>query len=1208
MLCRGTLSESYSASFYRTSCKTVAACRGWFEESTMTRLTSRSVRLGLAIWALTLFTLQSAMRAQEPAKPDEPQVGEKKDKDVVAKPPSTPQEQTIYIPYEKLRTVFETKGRGVFLSYEKFRELWDAARENRPHPQTDKPPVNALITEVTHEATVARDVVKVSAKVKIDLLDTGWHKIPLRLEDTAITSATIGGQPARIVHEKGTGYTLLVERKKGEPSQIELALELAKSFTKTPGRNTVSFQAPQAPVTRWKVRVDEAGVKIDIHPLIAATDVPNEDPKAQRSEVLAFVGATDNVRIDWTPRAEGATGLEVLASVQAEQQVFVDETVIRTRGQLAYDISRAELSKLEIDVPTEQRVVNVYDSNVKRWSVDKGAKGDGGATVQRITVELFEPAKRTQHVVVELEQLLKEANQQTLTVPTIRCVGVGRQQGVVVVQVAEVLRAEATKRTGLLQLDKAELPATLRGSDWTFSYRYASLPFVLDLSVEKVQPRIVVESLVEANLQPERLTLDAQLIYQIERAGVFRLELEIPAGYEVRFARGLAQPGVEAAAVDTHRVEGDKKDRLIVNLSRKAMGRVGLSVQLAKPLKEADLLTPTGKSVTIPLTIPRVAAGTVERSSGRLVVYAPESLRVNPEKVEGLRAISIQEALGAMQSCVTTAAQNVRPVQAFAFADGTAELSLSAERRKPHVTVRQLLSAHVEAGVVKYTATFYYDILYSGVKTLRIDVPLDLAGVIHNDTAAVRETVMAPPPPDLDVGYSAWSLAGETEFLGSVTIQFSWERQLDKFDIGASVDLPLVHLKPRNVDRAWGQIVLAKTEAIDLLEKGEPKGVRPIDPQHDLMSGASAAGAARAFEFHEDWSLMVTATRYEMEEVKRTSIDRAVVRMVVTRSNETSVQALYRMRSARQRLAVTLPADAEFDTDPLRINGESVLLEKGTKDQYFVPLVGRDPETSFLLELRYSRKQTAYDLPIFPEEPAIQKVYLCVYPPEELAIRRAAGPWTPEIRWIWGDGNSQWNGGFGLVPYPVRSDSQLVQWVTEGIGLPNNPFDQFQRGNQLYVFSTLRPDNQPGNSLRLGTIDRTVLNWLVILMVVGGGIALVRQPAAIRAIALGGLIIVLVLLGVFQPMLASELCNGVMFWSVVIVLVVWCVWHFAYPRWRQTKASPPAVPPASESSPVSSAHFPSESVPPPAAESSEAPKPDNDSGQNPPVEGGPSHE
>ena len=37
-------------------------------------------------------------------------------------------EQTIYIPYEKLRKVFEKEGRGVFLPYEKFQELWNAAR------------------------------------------------------------------------------------------------------------------------------------------------------------------------------------------------------------------------------------------------------------------------------------------------------------------------------------------------------------------------------------------------------------------------------------------------------------------------------------------------------------------------------------------------------------------------------------------------------------------------------------------------------------------------------------------------------------------------------------------------------------------------------------------------------------------------------------------------------------------------------------------------------------------------------------------------------------------------------------------------------------------------------------------------------------------------------------------------------------------------
>ena len=41
------------------------------------------------------------------------------------------QEQSIYIPYEKLREVFEREGRGVFLPYDQFQALWQAARRGR---------------------------------------------------------------------------------------------------------------------------------------------------------------------------------------------------------------------------------------------------------------------------------------------------------------------------------------------------------------------------------------------------------------------------------------------------------------------------------------------------------------------------------------------------------------------------------------------------------------------------------------------------------------------------------------------------------------------------------------------------------------------------------------------------------------------------------------------------------------------------------------------------------------------------------------------------------------------------------------------------------------------------------------------------------------------------------------------------------------------
>ena len=68
-------------------------------------------------------------------------------------------------------------------------------------------------------------------------------------------------------------------------------------------------------------------MKVNLQPLIAATEVPPEKKaegdgkKPDETVVLAFVGAAPVVRIDWTPKAEGATGLTALASVQADQQV-----------------------------------------------------------------------------------------------------------------------------------------------------------------------------------------------------------------------------------------------------------------------------------------------------------------------------------------------------------------------------------------------------------------------------------------------------------------------------------------------------------------------------------------------------------------------------------------------------------------------------------------------------------------------------------------------------------------------------------------------------------------------------------------------------------------------------------------------------------------------------------------------------------------------
>ncbi len=767
--------------------------------------------------------------------------------------PVPPREQTIYIPYEKLRQTFEKDGRGVFIPYERFQELWKAAREQERKPAELKPPTAAVITLADSEATVGKEVVRVVARLKIDLLASGWIEVPLRLEDAGVISASLISpdgkeEPARLAVAADGGYKLLIENKTKAPRQIELRLEYAKAFNKTPGRNDVSFAAPQAPVNRWKVRIPESGAKVHIEPMIAATEAtddgakqaPREDdnrkaddkskgdnPDAEKKAVdkkapeetvlLAFVGAAPTVRIDWTAKAEGASGLAAIASVEAQQQVRVEEAALRTHARLNYSISRAELSVLTVEVPADQKVVNIAGANVRQWSVETTGK------TQKITVQLFEPARQAESIDIDLVQYADQpatkaaeappkgaeappkANaapakapdsaRRTLEVPVVKALNVSRQQGVVVVDVAEGLQVESHTRDGLLQLDAADLPPALAKQPHELSYRYAGLPFQLSLDVVKIKPRVLADELVTAYLEPEQLTLQLQAVFTIERAGVFDLAFDVPAGYDVREVRGEACRGAAAVQVDSHHLEGADKTRLVVNLAHKALGCVSIFVELQKRLDDANLLGPTGKTSDVPLQLPRVAPETIERTSGRLVVYAPESLRVNPGKQIGLRSVSLAEAMaGAMQTPVNhpTAA---RPVSTFVYTKAPVELSLLVERRKPYVTVGQLLVAKVDPGVAKYEATFFYDIRYSGVKNLRIDVPADLAADIRNNTHGITEKTLDPPPADLAKGDVAWSFASEGELIGPLAIRLSWERRLENLEVGKSVELAMPHLR-----------------------------------------------------------------------------------------------------------------------------------------------------------------------------------------------------------------------------------------------------------------------------------------------------------------------------------------------------------------------------------------------------------------------------
>jgi hypothetical protein len=293
------------------------------------------------------------------------------------------------------------------------------------------------------------------------------------------------------------------------------------------------------------------------------------------------------------------------------------------------------------------------------------------------------------------------------------------------------------------------------------------------------------------------------------------------------------------------------------------------------------------------------------------------------------------------------------------------------------------------------------------------------------------------------------------------------------------------------------------------------------------------------------------ATRYDLKEVKQTSIDRAVLRMVVTRAKKVTVQALYRLHSAQQRLAIKFPPGAEFDADP-RINAKPVQFEIGEAKQYYVPLVDPNPDQSFLLELRYTVPSFTgpLEMPDFASEPAVQKVYLCVYLPREQALVERSGPWTDEFDWQRQPDDTF----FTWQPSNRRSDGELLDWVRQGVAPSEFPTD-----GRLYVFSTLHPSGP----LRVSAWDRDWLRGTVVALLLLGGVLLVPARAAARMFWLALLVIVLILLGVFWPVCAWQVMSGVFWAAVALVLAVWTAWYFAQtlPRaWRAWHDRPPKSP------------------------------------------------
>ncbi len=1045
-------------------------------------------------------------------------------------------EHHVYIPYDEFWQVFEKEDRGVFLPYDEFRKLWDAARETveKEAPET---PEGVAISEITGSARVTGEVVRVRMELTLDAMNPAWHEVPLGLKEVTISRATLDGQPARVRGDSDSGYTLLLHHPDETPGRHVLVLEFAAALqtgsrdTEGSGVRGFRFSLPPAPVSRWRLHIPEPGIELHSEPRLATATLPEEDPEKE-TLVEIFLAAAPALDVRWTPRVEGARDLDPMIQANLIHLVRIGGDLTRNQITAQLQISRAPVPQISFAIPADERVVDVRADNLRSWTVTETEEG------QRLDVLFLEPVRGEQRVALDLERYQPPPRR---AVPMVEVLDTVLQRGALVVSLDEGLRADATVVQGLTRQDPATVIREHRDQvSLDFGYQYRALPFALALDVEEVQPRITARNEVTAHLSPLALDLRVAANLEVRRAGVFHLEMDVPDGFTLS--------NVEATSpqhqLDGHQMGDPVDGRRILrfDFTSRVTGEVKLQFQLRHESRAEALLAPTGEEVFFDIPVVRAVGEHVESDEGTLLVSAPDYLTLRVAESAALRPVSNQRS-----------AQRSRggraPIQfAFAYAADEPSLRVGALRRAPHTTVALLQAVRVEAGVARFEASLFSHVRYSGVRGLRLDVPADLAERIQIQNSDVRRRVL-PDATDLEEGMTAWMLERPAEFLGETEIILTWETLMEGLDVGAQRALDIPRLIPREVDRAWGQVVLRKAEALDIAVAEISPELTPIDPRHDLMQGRSFPDAALAFEFHRDWSLTALVTRYEPAPLMATSIERGLVRQVLTRGGQNAIQALYLLRSTRQRLEVRLPENVEFDARPLRINGQPATLERGAAGHVYIPLTGQNVGEPLLLELRYTLESggNRLQLPHFVEEPAVQQVYLSVHIPDNVVYLGHRGPWNPEYVW-------RTQRGFRLEPSSRLNNRNLLRWVAQGSPVDPATLDQLPVDGQHLLFSSLRPDTS-GRVLTVSTFPLRLFHGVVI----GGGILigllLLRSRLSTRLIVVAAILALLVLAAVFTPSLIRALLNDATVAGAFLVLVLWFVWDVVvrWPRYRRLR-------------------------------------------------------
>ncbi len=857
------------------------------------------------ILLLVSFSLLGSLIAQQPA-PTPPAPDE------TGKPQTVRErERTIFVPFDELEQVFKDGGKGVFLPYKEFLELWNELTLKRKADEV-KPPQDGVVSKAEYTGHVDGETLVIDAKITVESFKAGWLTVPLA-KDGAVPGIAEADTGKAVLQAKPDGYDVILPDK----GIYELKLKIYAPIKKLAGKQSVKLVLPRAAVSRFTATVPGAGFEFDVTPAAAFTSRAS----GADTELSFFFGSGTKFDVTWS-KPETATQLTPLVLASTGLTAEVRGGSLATNAKIDVRILRAPLSSFSFLIPAGQTVQGVTGTDVKDWKLD--AAGDK----QKLTITPNEPVKNLWSVNITLESALPKLPAE-ISVPEIIVEGATQDRGEISISAEQHLDVTPKSVEGLVQQTQSVVPGN--GLSAVGGYRFLKHPAKLSLSIAEAKPQVDVDSLSVLTIKRDSNRIEATFSYDIRRVGIFEARIVLPAGWNAWEAVGL-QPNQwaleKSGAVET----------LVVKFPKQTVGAARFSIVAYQQRANAT------ENAVVPVFSPQG----VVRYDAKIGVGVPFTLEVNTKTNGDLRLDDVNSIGSTLQlggSNTYCAAINIvagmkQNPNGGVVAPADTELTLAFRHRgevktpatlafkarDPQVNVEVLTLIEAKEQSLRHSWTLSFNVAYAATDKFILAVPKSVAGdirfadpnvkEIHKDFKADAKLIESLANA---ADYVLWEVVLRNERMGAFQLALSVEKPLAA---GKEAKLELLQVHVPGVFQENGQVAVVKDDSLEIRDS-KAESLEDIDPK-ELRPALARPGVFLAYKYKsQPLKLTLDVAKNAYLEVPQAIVTQSLLTTAVSTDKAQTTEAVYWVKNnAKQFLTVQLPKGAKLLSD-IFVNGST---------------------------------------------------------------------------------------------------------------------------------------------------------------------------------------------------------------------------------------------------------------------------------------------